>query len=191
MRMTHKATMARCSHLKLNNPEGKSQRSQSSDIFKTIRRKPKTCKTSAAVPCRFGISTATRVEHIQSAGWHHNKTRIERAPIRRNALYSSERPAVTDHLSFRCQFCFSEKSWMAFDVAHYDGMLRACGWAGGGTVTWQGCIRQRDAGARRLAAPDRALQEGLVWCPPAPSASLRRDKSQRPVERCELRGFCA
>ncbi len=37
---------------------------------------------------------------------------------------------------------------------------------GGGTVTWQGCIRQRDAGARRLAAPDRALQEGLVWWPP-------------------------
>lgn len=36
---------------------------------------------------------------------------------------------------------------------------------GGGTVTWQGCIRQRDAGARRLAAPDRALQEGLVWWP--------------------------
>lgn len=51
---------------------------------------------------------------------------------------------------------------MAFDVAHYDDMLRAWGRAGRRAVTWQDCIRQRDAGARRLAAPDRALQEGLV-----------------------------
>lgn len=56
---------------------------------------------------------------------------------------------------------------MPFDVAYYDGMLGAWGHEGMGpsevgAVTWQGRISQRDARARRLAAPDCALQEGLV-----------------------------
>lgn len=56
---------------------------------------------------------------------------------------------------------------MPFDVAYYDGTLGAWGHEGMGlskvgAVTWQGRISQRDAGARRLTAPDRALQEGLV-----------------------------
>ena len=45
--------------------------------------------------------------------------------------------------------------------------------------------------ARRLAAPDSALQEGLVWCRAHSQSSIPQDKSQGPVERCEFSGFCA
>lgn len=44
--------------------------------------------------------------------------------------------------------------------------------------------------ARRLAAPDSALQEGLVWCRAHFESYIPWDKSQGPVERCEFSGFC-
>lgn len=45
--------------------------------------------------------------------------------------------------------------------------------------------------ARRLAAPDSALQEGLVWWRAHSESSIPQDKSQGPVDRCEFCGFCA
>ncbi|KAJ8378906.1 hypothetical protein AAFF_G00233400 [Aldrovandia affinis] len=54
-----------------------------------------------------------------------------------------------------------------------------------------GVHQSKGSRGRRLATPDRALREGLVWCRAAQSAPLQRDKSQGRVERCEFSGFCA
>jgi len=107
---------------------------------------------------RFRISTAaTRVECIQSADWHCNKTRNDPAEriVRSQIIFLFAAISVSRR---GAQWCLM---WHIMMVCSGHG-----GEWGGGTVTLQGCIRQRDAGARRLAAPDRALQEGLVWWPP-------------------------
>lgn len=101
----------------------------------------------------FWISTATRVEGIQSADWHRNKTHNERAPFQRNALYGRERPVFANHFSFRCHFCFSERSWMAFDVAHYDGMLRAWGRVGRGDCDMAGLHPSKGCRGQTFSCP--------------------------------------
>lgn len=68
-----------------------------------------------------------------------------------------------------------------WDARGTGGCMGQSGALAGGTVTCQDRISQRDAGARRSAAPDRSPREGLVWWLPGPSAPLRRDKSSRPA----------
>lgn len=54
-----------------------------------------------------------------------------------------------------------------------------------------GVHQSKGRGARRLAAPDSALQEGLVWWRAHSEPSIPQDKSLGPVDRCEFSGFCA
>lgn len=91
--------------------------------------------------------------HVSSALKALTDTVTRRATIERSALYGRERPVVADHFSFRCHFCFSERSWMAFDVAHYDGMLRAWGWAGRGDCDMAGLHPSKGCRGQTFSCP--------------------------------------
>lgn len=73
--------------------------------------------------------------------------------------------------------------WSVYACECVCARCRACDMAG----VHQSKGRQ----ARRLAAPDSALQEGLVWWRAHSESSIPQDKSQGPVDRCEFSGFCA
>lgn len=95
----------------------------------------------------------TTFTHVSSAFKALTDTVTRRPTIERNALYGRERPVVADHFSFRCHFCFSERSWMAFDVAHYDGMLRAWGWAGRGDCDMAGLHPSKGCRGQTFSCP--------------------------------------